>query len=624
MTHFYKTLFSALFFGSLLVACNKGFLDQTPVDRVPKDQVWKDPALATAFVNEIYNGLGQGGFEEQMLASVSDEAVFTHTGRNINTINEGSLNATNVGWESDTYKYGTMYNRIRACNITLQELSNPENMLDNNTKALLMGQAYFLRAYFYHQLVRYYGGVPLITKVYDLDEDYSAARNSFEECINFIVNDCDSAALLLKGQTMDNGRATRVAALALKSRTLLYAASDLHDKAKISAVWAAGATDQLVYSGGSQKDRWELAKQAALAVIQEGGGGYKLDLTAPVADSIGTLNYISISMGGGSTAPGVDASAASDLLFARYFIADKDESGEYIGKYNGPNGYHNWSGNTPVGLLVDDYRMKDGTPFSWSNPDQKAHPYTNRDPRFYATIMYDGAGWKPRNLVSGDVDPANQIQTGFYDLASGGKTITVAGLDTRSSSIEDWNGSRTGYYMRKFIDPNPKIKDASDKQFIPWPFFRYTEAVLNYAEACIETGDEATAKTWLNKIRFRAGMPAITSSGAALLAEYRNERRIELAYEEHRYHDARRWLIAPQTLGRKLTFISISGKFKSGKTMSAPYHHDETIYNYTYTPFVDNAHENRTWDNKMYYRPFSRDELNKNSKLEQNPGYTKS
>lgn len=613
-----------------MASCSKDFLNQEPLDAIPSEQVWKDPALAAAFVTEIYNGLGQGGFDEQMLASLSDEAVFTHTGRNINTINEGSLSPTILGWVSGTYAYASMYQRIRACNLAIENLTSATTSItDETTNAQLRGQAYFLRGYYYHQLVRYYGGVPIITHHYELKDTFSVARSSFADCIDLIVNDCDSAATLLKGKTMSKGQATSIAALALKSRILLYAASDLHVAAKLEALTDFADNDpnfkieQLAYTSGSQQERWEKAKAAALEVINEGGGGYKLNLTAPVTPAEGTENYISIAMGGGSKAPGVDASAESELLFARYFIPAKDEGGEYVGRNNGPNGYHNWSGNTPIGLLVDDYETIDGHKFEWTNPVEKQHPYKDRDPRLYATIMYDGAGWKPRSKASGDVDPASQIQTGSYDLLdSKGNKITYQGLDTRSSSIEDWNGSRTGYYMRKFIDPDPNIVDASSKQFIPWPFFRYTGAVLNYIEACLETGDEPNAKLWLNRIRYRAGMPAVTSTGTALMNEYRNERRIELAYEEHRYHDARRWMIASSTLGRKITFIKVTGKFKSGKTMSAPYHHDEAIYDYTYTPVTDNAHENRTWVNKMYFRPFSRDEINKNPLLGQNPGYT--
>src|SRR6195952_5395013 len=172
--------------------------------------------------------------------------------------------------------------------------------------------------------------------------------------------------------------------------------------------------------------------------------------------------------------------------------------------------------------------MMDGTKFDWSDPVKAANPYINRDPRFYATILYDGAGWKPRDKISGNVDPANQIQTGSYESIHGGSLL--AGLDTRQSTIENWNASWSGYYMRKFVDPAPNVVDNNTRQYIPYPFFRYTEAVLNYVEASIELGQEDIAKTWLNKIRFRAGMPAVTSSGDALKQEYRNERRVEMAF----------------------------------------------------------------------------------------------
>ena len=145
--------------------------------------------------------------------------------------------------------------------------------------------------------------------------------------------------------------------------------------------------------------------------------------------------------------------------------------------------------------------------------------------------------------------------------------------------------------------------------------------ILNYVESCIETNDEAEARAWLNKIRFRSGMPAVTESGAALRDRYRNERRIELAYEEHRYHDARRWMIAPGTLGRGIQAITVQATLKPGATPHVPYRYDKNVYNYTYTVANNTENENRTWVDKMYFRPISRDEINRNDKLVQNPGY---
>lgn len=609
----------------LFASCNKDFLNTIPQTSISSALTWTDGSLSEAFVTNIYRGLGNGGWYEQQLASLSDETVFVHPGRNINTVNEGTLNPSNPGWQDGTYEWGNMYNYIRPCNVALENLRTAT--FDNkDLNDRLQGEAHFLRAYYYQQLLRYYGAIPIVDHSYGLNEDYSIARNTYEECVNFIVKDCDSAALLLAGKSLASGRATELAALALKSRVLLYAASDLHDvptaKAKSATISAYAHPELVGYVSGDRTARWKAAQDAAKAVLDK-GQGYKMGLSAPLPADQAKQAYISMAMGGKSKAPGIDAAAGVELIFMRQFSPDlysggPGTDGTSVGLDNGPNGYHNWAGNVPIQQLVDDYQMMDGSDFDWDNPAEAAAPYKNRDPRFYASILYDGADWKPRDKISGNVDPANQIQSGAYESAPG---KLEAGLDTRESTIENWNASWSGYYMRKFIDPDPAIVDNNTRQFIPYPFFRYTEAVLNYVEASIELGQEDEAKAWLNQIRYRAGMPAITATGTALRDAYRNERRIELVFEEQRYHDARRWMIATNTLGSKLRFINVTGKLKPGKTAPTPYRHDETIYDYKYVPYVDNTLENRTWIDKMYFRPINRDEMSRNDKLIQNPGY---
>ncbi len=623
MNRIYKL--TALLLVTTLIGCNKDFLDRKPIAEIPAEEVWKDGALAESFINNLYGGLGLGGMNEQMLASLSDEALFTHAGRNINTINEGSASPTNPGWVNATYEWTNMYNWIRQCNVALENLETAT--FDNETlKDRLKGEAHFMRAYFYQQLVRYYGGVPLITQVYGLNEDYTMERSSYEASINFITDDLDKAYTLLDGKNPTKGRATALAALALKSRVLLYAASDLHDLptagTKSPDIGSYGNGNLVGYATGDRIARWTAAKNAAKAVL-DATGGYKLDLTAPVTPEEGRMNYKSIAMGGGSSGPGIDPQGIVDIIFGRFFVPDKAEDAGWHGRHNGPNGYYNWAGNTPIGIFVDSYEVIESggntVPFSWSNPSHKAAPYKNRDPRMYATILYDGAEWKPRP----GLPEISTIQTGTYQIVGANGNIAIwQGLDTRNSPREDWNGSRTGYYFVKFVDINPAQVDQSDRQHIPWPFIRFTEVVLNYVEACIELGEDGDAVNWLNKIRFRSGLPAITEiSGTALKERYRYERQIELAFEEHRYHDARRWMIAPTTLGRKVTYINVTGTFKTGMQQPGPYMHNETIYNYTYEPVENNAFENRTWDDKMYYVPIHRDEMLRNDKLVQNPGY---
>ena len=617
-----RSLAILLVFSSLLTACKKDFLNTQPLDQVPASDTWKDGALSEAFVNGTYAGLGVGGFGEEMMAAISDEAIFTHAGRNINIINESILNPSNPGFLHTTFEWANMYNRIRNANVALENLPNA-TFDDKTLKDRLQGEALFLRAYFYQQLLRFYGGVPLVSKSYGLNEDYSVVRNTYAECVTFIVKDLDAAAAFLKGKLVTRGRASEVAALALKARVLLYAASDLHDMptaiAKSAVLKSFGKPELLGYTSGDRKVRWQAAKDAAKAVLDLAGSGYKTDLTAPVSFEEGRKNYIAMAMGGASKSAEADPAASKELLFERTFSPDKtpQEGATQMGLYNGPNGYHNWSGNSPIEELVSDYEMMDGTKFSWSNPIHKADPYVNREPRFYATILYDGAPWKPRDKISGNVDPANQIQTGAYKI---GSTI-LPGLDTRQSTIENWNGSWTGYYFRKFTDPDPNIVENTQRQYVPWPFLRYTEMMFNYAEASIELGLDAEARTWLNKIRFRAGLPAITESGDALKQRLRTEKRIEMAYEEQRLFDTRRWMIPVETIGRKTTYITVEGTLKPGAQAPSPYRKDKTLFDYTYTPVVNNTLENRKWDDKAYYRPITLTEINRNSQLVQNPGY---
>lgn len=602
------------------VSCNEDFLNTQPLDKISSDATWADGQLSEAFIFNVYSFLGYGGFEEQSLAAYTDEAMFTHTGRNIETFNEGSETPTNVAWISDTYGWDKMYSAIRQTNVALENL--PEATFgDDELKERLMGEAHFLRAYYYQQLLRFYGGVPIINKSYGLDEDYNVARNTYQECVDFIIEDLDAAANMLDSKTETPGRANKLSAMALKARVLLYAASDLHDAttatANSSDLSSYGNIDLVAYTSGDRRARWEAAKAASKAVV-DATSGYKFGLTSPVSAEEGEANYNAIAMAGGSSV--ADAGGAADLIFYRTLSADYTAEdnwplgGLHVGINNGPNGYHNWAGNTPIQQLVDDYEMMDGSSFDWDNPEHAASPYENRDPRFYATILYDGADWKPRPSDVAALDPVDQIQTGSYPSG--------AGLDTRQSQIEDWNGTRTNYYTRKFIDPDPGLPDnQSNSQLVPWPFIRYTEVVFNYIEACLELGEEGEALPWLNQIRYRAGMPEVTETGDALIDVYRNERRIELQYEEHRYHDARRWMIAPETLGRGIKMIKVTATLKAGATAHSPYRYDTDVYDYTYEVADNTENETRVWVDKMYYRPITRDEINRNNLLVQNPGY---
>src|SRR5699024_4613331 len=165
-------------------ACNTDFLNTQPLDQISSAAVWKDGALSEGFVTEIYNGLGNGGFDEQMLASLSDDAIFTHPGRGIKVVNEGTLNPDNLGWVSGTYAWGSMYSRIRDCNLALENLATAtfdDQALNNR----LRGEVHFLRAYFFQQLLRYYEAVPFFDSTYELKYDFSIAIISNPTVLDF-------------------------------------------------------------------------------------------------------------------------------------------------------------------------------------------------------------------------------------------------------------------------------------------------------------------------------------------------------------------------------------------------------------------------------------------------------
>lgn len=568
-------------------SCNTDFLNVQPQDRLSDAAVWADPALAEAFVNEIYRGLNHG-LRDQNVGSMADESQFIHNGRTTQVV-QSNLTPADIGsWDNgqfDEFRWIVLYTRIRQINTFFENIERVP--FDNpSQKDRLKGEVHFLNAFFYFNLVRLHGGVPIVTRTFALKDDFLIPRNTLAESMEYVVKECDAAAALLPltHEAKNIGRATKGAALALKSRVLLYAASELFNNPS----WATGyAKPELIaYTSGDRTARWQAAKDAAKAVMDL--NMYTLQNTGnPVKD------YIDIFL----------TKNSSEAIFSRYFIKSRGWiDGALPGLANGPNGYHNWAGNTPLQELVDDYEMVDGTKFNWSNPAHASAPYENREPRFYSTILYDQAKWRPRPADAAKIDPIGKVIIRSVETSPG---VFLPGLDTRKGPIEDWNGSYSGYYLRKFIDPNVEHEYAAQggNQEAPWHFFRLAEIHLNYAEACLGLGQENEAKEHINIIRDRAGLPDITETGQALVDRYRNERRIELSFEQHRYFDVRRWMIAPQALGRNASGIIIEAP------MVGP-------VKYTVSKI-----QNRAWNTKMYFIPILQEEMNRNKNLVQNPLY---
>lgn len=575
----------------ILISCQKDFLNRKPLDQYSDDAVWSSLPLMKEFVNNIYSGIAHSD-DRPMLGIFTDELQFNPGSDNgESNVTKSLITPSNLisfaHWGSLAARtWPRIYIKIRACNLFLEKAGeNTFKGQDLDMKNALTGEIYFLRAYYYHELAFIYGGVPIIKDVYGLSDSFNIARNTFQETIQFIVDDCDSAAAILPvAQTGSNfGRATKGAALALKSRVLLYAASDLyHDPS-----WTGGYSNyELVgYAGGGDRaSYWTKAKDAAKAVIDM--GIYSLYKGNPSPGDNISRDYAEIF---------TSQTTNEDIFIKMYDKANAN----YMLLYNLSNGYHGWINHCSTGQFVDDFDMKDGSKFDWNNPVMRAHPYDNRDPRFYADIFFTGATWRPRPSDLAPSDPIG-IWNSSYQQQSDGSWRP--GLDARESSASSWEGSYTGYSLRKFLDST--VNGPVDVQICSWRYIRYAEVLLNYAEACSELGLDDEARTYVNMIRTRVDLPGVTTSGNALLESIRHERKIELMGEDQRFFDIRRWEIAPQVMDEDVMGIDIR------------YYKNQNIPVYK---IIDVGE--RSWNNRFYFLPITLDEMNRNNLLIQNPLY---
>lgn len=594
---YFVLLLSAVF---CLSSCKEDFLDLQPLTAYSDVAVWNDPALAETFLNGIYFKMEiPNGDMKYGTPNYVDELHRRDGGSQLN-FNNSRITPDQMNWRNELPSWNNLYVQIRACNKFIQ---NAEKLTDDGTlvdgvskKARMIGEAHFLRAWFYMRLTSLYGAVPIVNKAYELTDDFLAPRNTYEECVNFMVSDCDKAAAVLpeKYGTDKLARATKGAALALKSRILIYAASDLHN----TDVFPGYSNPELYrYMDNNRAARFQAAKDAAKAVMDL--GLYSLFRPNPAPGDSVAMNFEAL----------FNSKDCVEDIMVRYATSTSYDVNYSWMNLSGPNGYHCRGSNAPIDNLVRDYERKDGTKFDWNNPVHAAAPYKYRDPRFYATIFYEGAKWRTRAPGEFPLDPVGVIQVGRWERWDpvNNRMYEQWGLDTRKGPNSPFEGAYTGYYIRKYFDP------AIDAQFfvpdIGWRYFRYAEILLNYAEACIGLGQDAEARTYINMIRTRAGMPHVTESGIALRDRYRNERRIEMAVEEQRFYDVRRWLIGPQSY---VAAYKVDVVYKMDPvtrvTATVP----------TIKPMVHNAYK---WEDYSYLMPILRAEMNKNPNLVQNPGY---
>ncbi|HEY4154559.1 MAG TPA: RagB/SusD family nutrient uptake outer membrane protein [Puia sp.] len=543
-----KIYISGAVLGSLLMAaCTK--LDREFVTTLSQQQVTQNFTYTSNRAAAVYTHLPLGFLyiDGAMMASATDEAEHTPDTSTIQNFNSGNWNAT-ANPDDVWAKY---YQGIRDANLFLESAGNvnldqwklnPALQATYQTNLDLIKkweyEVRFLRAYFYFELVKRYGGVPLLTSSLAIS-DTGKTRASLADCIKFMTDECDSAALNLPATpaNTDLGRATKGAALALKSRVLLYAASDLFNT-------PSGSSPALVsIVGGDRMAQWKAAADAAKAVIDLG----TYTLSPDYSTLFSSTNYRN-----------------NEVIFAtRSGPANTFEIASY------PIGFDlGQSGTTPTQNMVDAYEMTDGTPFDWNNPTESADPYSNRDPRLGMSVITNNSMFKSRPV---------EIWAGGRD----GKGVT--------------NATKTGYYLRKYVNPDLDLL-LNTTSVHTWILIRLGEIYLNYAEALNEYDPgNPDIKLYVDAVRARPGvnMPGLPGglSQDQMRDRIRNERRVELAFEDHRFWDVRRWMIGPITEGAPITGVDIQ--------QTAP-------SSFTYTK----VHiEDRYFDPKMYLYPIPQGEV---------------
>lgn len=600
----------------LLMACSEEILDKTPLNAYSDAILWTSPELAAPYLYDVYNRIGHGYRNESMMASISDEA-FASRGFRIVPYLIGTLDADNFDGQPTGsqdwwrfHKWNDMFNVIQRVNKFIVNIDKIPELYEEPKKSeikaktdLLKGEALFLRAYIYHQLVRVYGGVPIFDKPNELGVDFTTLnRETFEKTINFILKDCDDAAQLLKlkSQTV-MGLATKEAALALKSRILLFAASDLTADGNAESEFVG-------YANANRTALWTAARDAAKTLIDLGTCEL-VGLGAPDQEAVAN-NYFAMFKAYTLSSP--------EVIWGKMFLQSTGHT-HRVNQWNGPNGVDCWGSLGPLNHMVDSYEMKDGTKFfehftinndkQYINTSSKflnENPYYNREPRFYANVLYDSAVWQPRDVPS----LAARDPLGIFDrrtritMKPDGTKTEIHGIDTRKDPYFPDGGVYGGYVMKKFMDDKSRGKVENNQNI--WIYFRYAEILLNYAEACLELGDEETAAQYINMIRNRVALPNFVGDITQAL---RHERKIELFGEESRFFDIRRWKILEETLS----------KVHYNTEIIEVRHTDGTIK--TIWQLAPPAQPQNVPVKKMYWLPISRDELNKAPQLIQNPGY---
>lgn len=592
-----KSIFLLLAFPLIMFhpSCNDKKLDILPLDILTSDQIFESEAGITAYLASMYNELPVESFEfrnwGQDLANYTDESI------------------TNPSEERDGIPDGTFlewwkYNNIRNVNDFMDKLANAK--LSEQKKNSILGEAKFIRAFYYFALVKRYGGVPIVKNVQNFTGDNLAdlqiPRNTEKEVWEFIAHDLDSAFLLLPEVAEQSGRTDKYAAMALKSRAMLYAASI----AKYGALNLDGLNG---IPAADANAFWQASIDAALTIINS--GKYSLYNKNPNKQ----LNFTELF---------IDKDNPEVLFKKNYSYPQKIhyyDRGNLPFSIRAPAGYG--AGTDPYLELVEQFEYIDGSngklkmynadnsPIFYKNPTDL---FLNKDPRCLGTVIAPFADFKGTviDVQAGIYDQGVKWEAGSYD-ALYNPTTHKPDNDNGTLHIVGKNGfgsgatekSQTGLHVRKYLDYtlDQSRSSVSDQS---WIVFRLGEILLNYAEATMEMGDGTKTKWALNEIRNRAGIKLLDDSEVTL-DRVRHERLVELAFENHRWWDYSRWRITDKVLNNK--------RFSALK----PYYDiQQDAYRFEASPA---GRWVKTFNVRAYYERIPPVEISKNPKLIQNSGY---
>lgn len=581
-----------------VAACNDNRLDIAPLNILTADQVLQNESAITAYMASLYNALPMedhlffAGGNGNRLANNTDEAISCFTDER-NGIGDGTW----TSW------WG--YSHVRNVNDLIEKL--PQASLNEENKQRLLGEAYFIRAYYYFAMVKRYGGVPIIKNVQYFTGDNIAElqvpRNREAEVYDFIASDLDSAALLLEENNL-SGRATRQASLALKSRAMLYAAS--------SAQYGNVQLDGIIGIPASRADEyWEAAYQAAEAIITS--ETHALYNKAP-DDKVRNFQDLFL-----------DEENNPEVILARHYSYPDKTHGydNWVLPFGvrGPDGYS--SRMCPTLELVEQFEYVDGSSGelkiedAGGNPIFYEHPtdlFKDKDPRCLATVIVPFSTFQGAviDVQAGIYDQGKKFEAGDYSALYNPEThqpdnengtLHIVGLSGLGGSEK----TQTGFYTRKYLDtslPRSRATYAGSEQ--QWIDLRYGEVLLNYAEAAAELGRIEDAKWALNEIRARAGIKLLESNQVNV-EKVRHERLVELAFENHRWWDYRRWRVSDN--------IFNNTRF----SMLKPYYDlDQNAYRFERGVA---GRFPKTFNVRVYYERIDPGEISKNPNLVQNPNY---